>query len=889
MPVREVEGQSGCYQWGESGKIYCGAGAKEKAERQGRAIYSTGWREAEMIEGEKYYVPKGLELIDNYYLEEKETGKVRMIKSKWEFKYSNNEGEEQKVIFYTSIEPFRLGYKENYINSERLHNEYKREGKFDPVLDYYTERFALPFASKIAMLMLITEYYVFFEMGVLVKGSYGGNRNTLLFYTQDNFLPNNYDYLKYVFDNKTKRGRWGQTKKRPTFNGGLILSKKYNPVNIETMVGENNTTKHSNIFKMIEFYTNIGPAPMALYNKDKLLKFIREESNIEFYYNILKKRGWKDYKKIEVPQYPAYKMMLLNRISKAETFEAEGDKKPYSVIVSRSSKPEKKLMAVFSDKEGNKIKTTHFGQRGASDYTKHGDKERMERYLERHGGGTTTSTKEDWKDPTTAGSLSRWILWNKPSLSGSFADYKRRFGLKGTMKVSKSAEEFESESDDSFAICGRKKQHGIRNVFDNVKKMRKCKTTDNTNYYEIDYTYYTEMADGMTDNNYKNKALLCDTCVETYKPFIGTVIPNKYDPNRTFVINDIKLIGGNEDYLKDEIQKKKGDLDDYVVLAMGRQGKKLHLGKVHSIDHLGKPVYWSCGVENKYGMAWQQMVREVPKAEMENITCKKCLKTINSINDRIEQLENELKSYGAETIEELTHSSVIEGYQPFKYSVVTNAEENETAISLDDFRDGLYHLFMKDKITESDMIGWSNDYEAYLKGLKSTKPPFSAEFNALTSAQKSLNEWTDQKWRTKSGKPSTQGKDATGERYLPEKAIKALSDKEYKRTSAKKKRDTKAGKQFSNQPDDIEKKVKKYRSETFEAIEGKGSKARFTDMPDPKVYRDPKLRQKARNTLLKGDKGGKKGQWSARKAQMSATKYRTLYENKYGEGKNPYF
>ena len=64
----------------------------------------------------------------------------------------------------------------------------------------------------------------------------------------------------------------------------------------------------------------------------------------------------------------------------------------------------------------------------------------MERYLERHGGGTTTSTKEDWKDPTTAGALSRWILWNKPSLSGSFSDFKRRFGLKGTMKVSKSAE-----------------------------------------------------------------------------------------------------------------------------------------------------------------------------------------------------------------------------------------------------------------------------------------------------------------------------------------------------------------------------------------------------------------------------------------------------------------
>jgi hypothetical protein len=113
---------------------------------------------------------------------------------------------------------------------------------------------------------------------------------------------------------------------------------------------------------------------------------------------------------------------------------------PKKVEIKRSTNPEKKLMAVFEDEEGKKVKTTHFGQRGASDYTKHGDKERMKRYLERHGGGTTTSTKENWKDPTTAGSLSRWVLWNKPSLSGSFSDYKRRFGLKGNLKVGKSAE-----------------------------------------------------------------------------------------------------------------------------------------------------------------------------------------------------------------------------------------------------------------------------------------------------------------------------------------------------------------------------------------------------------------------------------------------------------------
>ena len=64
----------------------------------------------------------------------------------------------------------------------------------------------------------------------------------------------------------------------------------------------------------------------------------------------------------------------------------------------------------------------------------------MERYLERHGGGFETSTKENWKDPMTAGALSRWILWNKPDLGRSFKDYLRRFNLKGELKVSKSAE-----------------------------------------------------------------------------------------------------------------------------------------------------------------------------------------------------------------------------------------------------------------------------------------------------------------------------------------------------------------------------------------------------------------------------------------------------------------
>jgi hypothetical protein len=77
--------------------------------------------------------------------------------------------------------------------------------------------------------------------------------------------------------------------------------------------------------------------------------------------------------------------------------------------------------------------------------------------------------------------------------------------------------------------------------------------------------------------------------------------------------------------------------------------------------------------------------------------------------------------------------------------------------------------------------------------------------------QKSLSKWTKEEWGTRSGKPSTQGAKATGERYLPKKARQSLSKKEYAATSAKKRRDTRAGKQFSKQPKSIAKKTARYR------------------------------------------------------------------------------
>lgn len=83
----------------------------------------------------------------------------------------------------------------------------------------------------------------------------------------------------------------------------------------------------------------------------------------------------------------------------------------------------KKLTAVFYE-DNKKIKTTHFGAEGMSDYTIHKDDKRKDRYLSRH------RARENWNSPMTAGALSRWILWNKKTRSASIKDFKNRFNYK---------------------------------------------------------------------------------------------------------------------------------------------------------------------------------------------------------------------------------------------------------------------------------------------------------------------------------------------------------------------------------------------------------------------------------------------------------------------------
>ena len=88
------------------------------------------------------------------------------------------------------------------------------------------------------------------------------------------------------------------------------------------------------------------------------------------------------------------------------------------VVISKSNKANKKYQAVINGK-----KTVHFGQSGASDMTQHKDPDRKQRYIDRH------KKREDWgaSGVDTAGFYSRWVTWNKDTLTKSVDDLNRRF------------------------------------------------------------------------------------------------------------------------------------------------------------------------------------------------------------------------------------------------------------------------------------------------------------------------------------------------------------------------------------------------------------------------------------------------------------------------------
>jgi hypothetical protein len=120
-------------------------------------------------------------------------------------------------------------------------------------------------------------------------------------------------------------------------------------------------------------------------------------------------------------------------------------------------------------------------------------------------------------------------------------------------------------------------------------------------------------------------------------------------------------------------------------------------------------------------------------------------------------------------------------------------------------------LWEKAKAEAKAKMGGKHSARAMQLAGKIYKDKGGGYTGSKTKGQESLSKWTKQKWGTKSGKPSTIGPGATGERYLPEKAIKSLSSKEYAATTKAKREGTKAGKQFVSQPKAVAKKVKKFR------------------------------------------------------------------------------
>lgn len=91
--------------------------------------------------------------------------------------------------------------------------------------------------------------------------------------------------------------------------------------------------------------------------------------------------------------------------------------------IEKSDKPKKKWVAHFENTETGRTKSTHFGDTGLEDYTQHKDPERAERYRKRHAKDLRT------QDPTRAGYLSMYVLWESPDLRKNIRDYKKRFNL----------------------------------------------------------------------------------------------------------------------------------------------------------------------------------------------------------------------------------------------------------------------------------------------------------------------------------------------------------------------------------------------------------------------------------------------------------------------------
>lgn len=142
------------------------------------------------------------------------------------------------------------------------------------------------------------------------------------------------------------------------------------------------------------------------------------------------------------------------------------------VYLSKSKKSGKKFTVriVTIVGKNEKIKTIHFGASGMSDYTKHKDKERLNRYITRH------KKNENWGKSgiNTAGFWSRWLLWNKPSIEASKRNISSRFGVKFGNGVRKSLRKPRKKSNKSSRKV-RKSSRKSRKVRKSGKRSRRSR------------------------------------------------------------------------------------------------------------------------------------------------------------------------------------------------------------------------------------------------------------------------------------------------------------------------------------------------------------------------------------------------------------------------------
>ena len=111
---------------------------------------------------------------------------------------------------------------------------------------------------------------------------------------------------------------------------------------------------------------------------------------------------------------------------------------------------------------------------------------------------------------------------------------------------------------------------------------------------------------------------------------------------------------------------------------------------------------------------------------------------------------------------------------------------------------------VKAEVTKGDKGGHAGEWSARKAQLAVEEyKKAGGGYKGKKDPENHLAQWTHEEWGTKSGKESLQ----TGERYLPKRDREALTDEEYKRTSAKKKADLRKGRQFSAQPRDVAEKV----------------------------------------------------------------------------------